>query len=150
MKILYAAFKGTNNTSGQLITGLQGDTLFLTNSFLGLERDIASIHEHYDAVLMFGVAPKLADTIRIETCALYNSESIITNFEIEVLTDALQQCGIPCFVSNKPTSYLCNAAYYHMLKKIPKTVFIHIPSVKYKNSAVMKKLSVFLNRNPWQ
>lgn len=128
MNTLYVAFKGKNNASNQIITGLPCDTLFLTNSFCGLERDIAAIHEHYDAVLMFGVAPELTDIVRIETSALYNSEHITTDFEIGSLTRELKQCGVPCFVSDKPTSYLCNAAYYHMLKRIPSTVFIHIPS----------------------
>ncbi len=102
------------------------DTLFLTNSFCGLERDIASIDEHYDAVLMFGVAPELRDTVRIETCALYIGEYITTDFEIGSLTRELKQCGVPCFVSDKPTSYLCNAAYYHILKKNTQHRFIHI------------------------
>ena len=126
MNTLYVAFKGKNNASNQIITGLPCDPLFLTNSFCGLERDIAAIHEHYDAVLMFGVAPELTDIVRIETSALYNSEHITTDFEIGSLTRELKQCGVPCFVSDKPTSYLCNAAYYHMLKRIPSTVFIHI------------------------
>jgi len=125
MNTLYVAFKGKNNASNQIITGLPCDTLFLTNSFCGLERDIAAIHEHYDAVL-FGVAPELTDIVRIETSALYNSEHITTDFEIGSLTRELKQCGVPCFVSDKPTSYLCNAAYYHILKRIPSTVFIHI------------------------
>lgn len=150
MNILYTAFKGKYNASNYLIAGMQGDTLFVTNSFQGLERDIASISKHHDAVLMFGVAPELTDTVRVETCALYNNESITTHFEIEALTRGLQSCGIPCFVSDKPTAYLCNAAYYHMLKRIPRTVFVHIPSIKYKNTAMMEKLSVFLSRNPWQ
>ena len=150
MNILYVAFKGKANASNQLIAGMQGDTLFLTNSFRGLERDIASIDEHYDAVLMFGVAPVLRDTVRVETCALYIGEYITTDFEIEALIRGLESCGICCFVSDKPTSYLCNAAYYHMLKRIPRTVFVHIPSIKYKNTAMMKKLSAFLSRNPWQ
>ena len=126
MNILYTAFKGKYNASNYLIAGMQGDTLFLTNSFQELERDIASIDEHYDAVLMFGVAPELTDIVRIETSALYNSEHITTDFEIGSLTRELKQCGVPCFVSDKPTSYLCNAAYYHILKRIPSTVFIHI------------------------
>lgn len=70
MNTLYVAFKGKNNASNQIITGLPCDTLFLTNFFSGLERDIAAIHEHYDAVLMFGVAPELTDIVRIETSAL--------------------------------------------------------------------------------
>ena len=138
MNILYTAFKGKYNASNYLIAGMQGDTLFSTNSFQELERNIASI------------APELRDTVRVETCALYIGEYITTDFEIEALTCGLQSCGIPCFVSDKPTAYLCNAAYYHMLKRIPGSVFVHIPSIQYMNTAMMEKLSVFLSRNPWQ
>ena len=74
MNILYTAFKGKYNASNYLIAGMQGDTLFLTNSFQELEQDVASIDEHYDAVLMFGVAPEPRDTVRVETCALYIGE----------------------------------------------------------------------------
>ena len=53
MNILYTAFKGKYNASNYLIAGMQGDTLFLTNSFQELEQDVASIDEHYDACLLY-------------------------------------------------------------------------------------------------
>ena len=40
MRILYVGFKGKNNTSFQLVSALDGERLFLTNSFSGIERDI--------------------------------------------------------------------------------------------------------------
>lgn len=45
------------------------------------------------------------------------------------------------YISKAPTKYLCNAAYYHMLKKNPNTVFIHIPSLKGMNETLMNKLA---------
>ena len=42
MNILYTAFKGKYNASNYLIAGMQGDTLFLTNSIQQLERNKAS------------------------------------------------------------------------------------------------------------
>ena len=50
------------------------------------------------------------------------------------------QAGISYTVSDKPTRYLCNAAYYHMLKKNPNAVLIHIPSLKGMSIELMNKL----------
>ena len=55
MRSLFAAFKGKLNTSFQLVSQLDTNKLFLTNSFSGLEKDIKSFTEKYDAVYMFGV-----------------------------------------------------------------------------------------------
>ncbi len=38
MKTLYTAFKGKNNTSYQLVSRIDNNLLFLTNSFTGLEK----------------------------------------------------------------------------------------------------------------
>ena len=38
MKTLYTAFKGKNNTSYQLVSRIDNNSLFLTNSFTGLEK----------------------------------------------------------------------------------------------------------------
>lgn len=41
----------------------------------------------------------------------------------------LTENGIASFVSDKHAAYLCNAAYFHMLKKYNgRAVFIHIPT----------------------
>ena len=73
MKTLYTAFKGENNTSFQLVSRLNGRALFLTNSFLGLEKDISSFDCGYDTVYMFGILseiynqnPPFYDSIRQE------------------------------------------------------------------------------------
>ena len=140
MKILYTAFKGTHNASFRLVSQLSGDKLFLTNSFQGLEKDISSIGMEYDTVYMFGVDKNLRNSIRIETCADYNGESVNTSFDILALEKAIKNSVVSYTVSNKPTAYLCNAAYYHMLKKNRNTVFIHIPSMKGMNPSLMNKL----------
>ena len=43
MKILFTAFKGIHNTSFQLVSKLGGNSILLTNSFQGLEKDISSV-----------------------------------------------------------------------------------------------------------
>jgi hypothetical protein len=140
MSNLYTAFKGFHNTSFQLVSQLCGDKLFLTNSFQGLEKEILSLGTDYDAIYMFGIDKNLRNGIRIETCANYNGESVNTSFDIITLEKAIKNLGVSYIISNKPTEYLCNAAYYHMLKKNRNTVFIHIPSMKGMNPSLMNKL----------
>lgn len=141
MNTLFTAFKGKNNTSFQLVSRLSGNALFLTNSFAGLEKDISSVDCDFDVVYMFGIDKTLVDKIRIDLCAHYNGEHICTDFDLLSLERKLDECKVSYYVSNKPTRYLCNAAYYYMLKKNRNTVFIHIPSLKGMNGALMNKLT---------
>ena len=85
MKTLYTAFKGKNNTSYQLVSRIDNNSLFLTNSFTGLEKDITRFDCDFDAVYMFGIDKNLVDKIRIDLCACYNSEHtlIVTPVGIE-------------------------------------------------------------------
>ena len=140
MRRLYTAFKGSHNTSFQLVNLTNGDRLFLTNSFQGLEKDILSLSTDYDAIYMFGIDKNLKNSIRIETCANYNGESVDTFFDILSLEKVIKDSGITYTISNKPTAYLCNAAYYHMLKKNRNTIFIHMPSIKGMSGALMNQL----------
>ena len=140
MSNLYTAFKGLHNTSFQLVDQINGDRLFLTNSFQGLEKEILSLGTDYDAIYMFGIDKNLRNGIRIETCANYNGEFVTTSFDIVTLEKVIKDLGISYIISNKPTAYLCNAAYYHMLKKNRNTVFIHIPSIKGMNDVLINQL----------
>lgn len=140
MKILFTAFKGIHNTSFQLVDQIGANYVLLTNSFQGLEKDISSIPSDYDAVYMFGVDKRLAGKIRIEMCATNNHETVTTKSRISQLEEQLKAVGISYAVSNQPTSYLCNAAYYHMLRKNPNSIFIHIPSLRGMTPEMMKKL----------
>lgn len=140
MKILFTAFKGTHNTSFQLVDQTGAHYVLLTNSFQGLKKDISSIGSDYDAVYMFGVDKHLTDKIRIEMCAENNHETVTTSFNTAQLEEQLRAVGISYIISNQPTSYLCNAAYYHMLKKNPNTVFTHIPSLRGMTTEMMQRL----------
>lgn len=140
MKTLFTAFKGKNNTSYRFVAGINKDSLYLTNSFVSLENDISSVEAVYDTVCMFGIDKNLVDEIKIETCAFYNGELIHTAFDLPSLEKRLTEQEISYRISNKPTQYLCNAAYYYMLKKTPNTVFIHIPSLKGMTDTLMSKL----------
>ncbi len=140
MKKLYTAFKGKNNTSCQLISVLQQESLLLTNSFQGLEKDICSMVGEYSCVIMLGVDKSLKNEIRLETCADYRGEMIRSAFCTEILTIKCDELKIPYQVSDKPTGYLCNAAYWHMLKKVPNAIFLHIPSAKWASKEWMESL----------
>ena len=139
MKILYTAFKGKNNTSYQVASYLNEAVLLLTNSFHGLERDINTAVGNYDVVYMLGVDKSLKNKIKIETCAEYNGERIFTALNIPDLEKRITN-KLSYSISARPTKYLCNAAFYHMLKKNQNTVFIHIPSISGMNNRLKEAI----------
>ena len=141
MKTLYTAFKGKNNISYQLVSRIDKNSLFLTNSFTGLEKDITSFDCDFDTVYMFGIDKNLVNEIRIDLCACYNCEHICTDFYLLPFERKLIESNISYSFSYIPTKYLCNAAYYHMLKKNLNTVFIHIPSLRGMNETLMNRLA---------
>ena len=59
MNILFTAFKGKNNASAVLLDMISGDKLYLTNSYVGLEKEILHLEQIYDVVLMFGLDKNL-------------------------------------------------------------------------------------------
>ena len=140
MKTLFTGFRGKHNTSAMLVHQLSKDSLLLTNSFAGLERDILSIAEDYDSVYMFGVDKSLKDAVRIEQCAMFRSAWTSSSYDIQALSQQMMQYKVDHSISNTPTQYLCNAAYYHMLCKNRNTVFIHIPSIKGMDDVLVERL----------
>ena len=132
MSILYVGFKGKNNASYKLVSLLNGEKLLLTNSVKGLTGDIQGVHTEYSAVYMFGIDKTLTDSVRIESCAEQNGCFLISNLLLEDVAEKLLANGVKSSISNRPTKYLCNDAYYRMLERVNgNTVFIHIPSIKH-------------------
>ncbi len=149
MKILYTGFKGKNNTSFKLVSAFEGEKVFLTNSFNGLKTDIDNINEKFDWVYMFGLDKNLKESVRIEKCAEKERRRIYTTLDLESICKELSSENVNYFVSDEPTHYLCNEAYYYMLEKMSgKAVFIHIPSLKNMTEELMKKLSKSLDLTP--
>lgn len=141
LRVLYTGFKGKNNSSCQLLSKISGQKLFLTNSFDGLKKDIMSITDQYDVVIMFGLDTSLKDMVRIESVAVLEGMIETTMIDCDSLCRQLTASGIHCVVSEISTTYLCNAAYYHMLQKVSgKAVFIHIPSLKNMSEGMMEKV----------
>ncbi len=149
MKILYTGFKGKHNTSFKLVSTFEGEKVFLTNSFNGLKTDIDNINEKFDWVYMFGLDKNLKESVRIEKCAEKERRRIYTTLDLESICKELSSENVNYFVSDEPTHYLCNEAYYYMLEKMSgKAVFIHIPSLKNMTEELMKKLSKSLDLTP--
>ena len=119
---------------------LGSDTLLLTNSFSGLKKDILSLAASFDSIYMFGVDCSLNGTLRIEKCAELYGMTASSNYDVAQLSKIMDSYAIVNSVSNVPTQYLCNAAYYHMLCINKNAVFIHIPSEKGMNDALMERL----------
>jgi len=138
MHTLYVGFKGKNNTSFQLISRLGCERLFLTNSLPGLIRDISALDQNYDSVTMFGLDKTLSNCVRIETKAELQGSVLCTALPVEQLADRFTKNGIRCSISDVPTRYLCNEAYYRMLQKtVGKAVFVHIPGIRYMTENMM-------------
>lgn len=141
MEILYTGFKGKNNSSYQLLSEISGEKLFLTNSFGGLKKDIISITNQYDMVVMFGLDKDLKNTLRIERVAEWDGIKERTMLDCDRICGYLEASGLRCVVSEIPTKHLCNAAYYHMLQKVSgKAIFIHIPSIKNMSERMMEEI----------
>lgn len=141
MKYLFTAFKGKNNSSYQLLSQIAGEKLFLTNSFEGLKRDIENCSDTYDIVIMFGLDKNLKNKVRIEKVAEYDGGIETTKLNIEMIKNGLTENKVECLISDTPTKYLCNAAYFHMLKKTDgKAVFVHIPSLKNMSEEMINNI----------
>lgn len=79
---------------------------------------------------MFGVDKNLKNTEKIEQAA--ERETVeLSALDLEGLAERLKSYGIENFICSKPTHYLCNEAYWYILRKLKgRAVFIHIPSIK--------------------
>lgn len=106
MAVLYDAFKGEGNSSNKIVRNLSGDTLFLTNSYDGLRRDIESVAGTYDLIYMFGVDKTLKGTIRIEQVAQKGDVCLYSNMDLNCIVRKLNENGIPANASNTPNPYV--------------------------------------------
>ena len=146
-RTLYVGFKGKNNSSGKLAQSISPECLLLTNSYDGLKREIDSIGKDYDQVVMFGVDKTLSSMVRIEKTATRDGERNTSNLNLDELMEALNLVGMPSVISEAPATYLCNDAYWHMLRKYSgNVVFIHIPTIKHADDEFNEKMRLALLR----
>ena len=136
-RILFTGFRGTRNASGLLAEQLSGDCCLLTNSFAGLERDIEAIsREAFDYAVMFGVDRELAGTVRLERVADKDGVRYASSLDLETIAASIRAAGLGAVISVNPTSWLCNDAYWHMLRKFDgRAVFLHIPTIRNMDEA---------------
>lgn len=96
---------------------------------------------------MFGIDKTLKNEIRIEKNARYDEERAETLIDIYAMNQYFNKNGIDAFISDIPTVYLCNAAYFHMLKKYTgRVVFVHIPSSKNMSEEMFVNLRKVIER----
>lgn len=130
---LHIGFKGKNNASCILVKSISTDSYLLTNSFGGLKRDIELLGHSYDCVILFGIDKNLIDTVRIEKVAEKETKEF-SSLNLENISAQLGAVGISNYLSDKPTHYLCNDAYWYLLRKFNgRVALIHIPSIKNIN-----------------
>ena len=137
---LHIGFKGKNNASCILVKSISADSYLLTNSFEGLKKDVELLSRSYDCVILFGIDKDLSDTVRIERVAEKDTKEFSV-LNLEDISTQLDVAGIPNYISDKPTYYLCNSAYWYLLRKYNgKAVLIHIPSIKNLNEHLLDGL----------
>ena len=132
MCTLYVAFKGKGNSSNKIVSSFEWDKLFLTNSYMGLKKDIDSVNDTYDLVYMFGLDKQLRGDIRIDSVAAKDGVRLCSDIDLETIKTNLNENGIAAGIGTTPTKYLCNEAYWYMLNKYDnRVVFFHVPSIRY-------------------
>ena len=147
-KILYTGFRGIRNASGLLAQQLAQDCCLLTNSFSGLKRDIEAIDCAFDYAVMFGVDRELTDSVRIERIAEKDGVRYVSSLDLGDFAASFRTAGLAASVSDTPTAWLCNEAYWHMLRKFDgRAVFIHIPTVRNADEAFVRKVRQALCRD---
>ncbi|MBR5960492.1 MAG: hypothetical protein IKZ98_05810 [Clostridia bacterium] len=128
---LLIGFKGENNLSGELVKALGRDYCLLTNSFGGVKKDIDAIDAAYDSVILFGVDKNLKSTVRIERTAEKDGIRYSSALDPDRIAEGFREAGLEAKASETPTAYLCNEAYWHLLRKFSgRAVLIHIPTMK--------------------
>ena len=141
MRTLYVAFKGKGNSSNKIVSNFIGNKLVLTDSYMGLKRDIDSIHDTYDLVYMFGLDKKLRGDIRIDSVAAKDGVRLCSDIDLDAIMTKLSENGIAVSIGTTPTKYLCNEAYWYMLNKYDnRVVFFHVLSIKYITEEYIAKI----------
>lgn len=121
--------------------GVLKNFFLLTNSFEGVKRDIEAIEGNYDFVIMFGCDKSLKSCVRIERFAEKDGIKCQTRLDVKLLSETLVRDGVENIISETPTHYLCNEAYWYALQKFEgRVVFIHIPTLKNIDENFISKM----------
>ena len=121
--------------------GVLKNFFLLTNSFEGVKRDINAIEGSYDFVIMFGCDKSLKDCVRLERSAEKDGVKCETRLNVKLLSETLSCDEVENVISETPTQYLCNEAYWYALQKFEgRVVFIHIPTLKNFDENFISKM----------
>lgn len=145
MSTLYVSFKGNGNSANKIVRSLNGEKVFLTNSYNGLKKDIDNINGIYDSVYMFGVDKNLKGIVRIECVAQKGDVCLYSDIDCNSIAVKFNKSGIITDLGNIPVQSLCNDAYWYMLRKCNcHAVFFHVPSIKYITEDFIEKIRMVL------
>lgn len=121
--------------------GVLKNFCLLSNSFEGVKKDIEAIKGNYDFVIMFGCDKSLKDCVRLECSAEKDGVKCETRLDVKLLSETLVHDGVENVISETPTQYLCNEAYWCALQKFEgKAVFVHIPTLKNIDENFISKM----------
>lgn len=123
-----------------MVKSISADSYLLTNLFKGLKKDIDFLSRSYDYVILFDIDKKLIDTVRVEKVSEKETKEF-SALNLDAVSAQLVTVGISNYLSDKPTHYLCNEAYWYLLRKFNRReVLIHIPSIKNINEKLIDGL----------
>ena len=95
---------------------------------------------------MFGCDKSLKDCVRLECFAEKDGVKCETRLDVKLLSETLACDGVKNVISETPTHYLCNEAYWYALQKFErKAVFVHIPTLKNIDENLISKMNEFKN-----
>ena len=90
----------------------------------------------------------LKGAVRIEKAAeSENGMRLLSVLDLEGIAKRFATAGVASCLSDRPTHYLCNEAYWHALQKFGgKAVLIHIPTIKYADAAFIGRVKRALDQ----
>lgn len=131
MKVLFTGFNGFNNSSKAIIDKINMDKLLFNNSYKEIDNQLVDLKlEDYDLIIMLGLRSSLKKSIRIEINSSLYDELLFSNINYNKVFVYFKSNEFPCILNDKPTNYLCNYAYYNVLKRNKNAIFIHVPKLK--------------------
>ena len=143
-RTLYVGFKGNRNASCVLAQSISKNHFLLTNSFSGIERDMERLPSSFDRIILLGIDKRLKNAVRIEEAAEKDTREF-SALPLEEIVQRLENSGIPCKISSTPTQYLCNEAYWFILRKYSgQAVLLHIPTFKNMDERFLERITLAL------
>ena len=152
MKILFAGFKDLDNTSKLLLDKINNkNKVYLENDKQKSCSQIENVlmQQSFDYIILMGQKPVIKDKINIELEAHNGEEKLITNFDVNYLTNKLNNANITYSLSKNPGTSFCNNIYFFTLnflsqnKREEKCIFLHLP--QHKNINNLNMLVSFFN-----